>query len=303
MPQPLQQGQALLRFLAFALFILFLGTGAAAWYGYEQMNSLSRRVVVLEAQVATTTSELQQGLQESQSVINSALEQQAEQSSALQSQIGSVQQQFGTISSSVNTLQKLSQTDPQLLAKYSKVYFLNENYIPASLSVLPKNYTQNTDRDYSILTNVEPYLLSIMNAAKQSDVDLLIDSAYRSFAEQQALKGEYTVVYGKGTANSFSADQGYSEHQLGTTVDFITPAQKGTLDGFDKTSAYAWLSDNAYRFGFILSYPKGNDYYIYEPWHWRFVGVQLATYLHDNNKHFYDLDQRQINTYLADIFD
>ena len=85
-------------------------------------------------------------------------------------------------------------------------------------------------------------------------------------------------MYGSG-ANSFSADQGYSEHQLGTTVDFSTSSLGGSLNGFDQTEAYEWLDKNAHRFGFILSYSKDNAYYIYEPWHWRFVGKDLALYI------------------------
>ena len=128
-------------------------------------------------------------------------------------------------------------------------------------------------------------------------------SAYRSFGEQAALKSSYKVTYGAGTANSFSADQGYSEHQLGTTIDFTTGYLGANFAGFDKSDAYAWLLDNAYKYGFIISYPKTNAYYTYEPWHWRFVGKKLARYLHTTNERFYDLDQRTIDSYLITIFD
>ena len=113
------------------------------------------------------------------------------------------------------------------------------------------------------------------------------------------------MTYGSGTANQFSADQGYSEHQLGTTLDFTTPVIKGALLSFAKTTAYTWMNDNAYKYGFVISYPKQNTYYEYEPWHWRFVGRELATYLHniDNGGYFYQLDQRFIDTYLVKIFD
>jgi D-alanyl-D-alanine carboxypeptidase len=143
----------------------------------------------------------------------------------------------------------------------------------------------------------------MINSASSTGTRLYVYSAYRSFAEQKALKNSYSVTYGAGTANSFSADQGYSEHQLGTTVDVITPGLGGELDGFDKTAAFQWMINNAYRFGFVMSYPKGNSYYIYEPWHWRFVGIKLATELHNQNKNFYDLDQRTIDGYLVSIFD
>ena len=117
------------------------------------------------------------------------------------------------------------------------------------------------------------------------------------------MKSTYKFTYGSGTANAFSADQGYSEHQLGTTVDFTTEAIGGAFAGFDKTSAYTWLNENAYRYGFVLSYPKNNTYYVFEPWHWRFVGVALATRLHSENRNFYDLDQREIDQYLISLFD
>src|SRR3970282_1720772 len=127
-------------------------------------------------------------------------------------------------------------------------------------------------------------------------------SGYRSFGTQASLKSQYSVTYGSNS-NSFSADQGYSEHQLGTTVDFTTKKTGETLTGFDKTPAYEWLLKNAYLFGFIFSYPKANFYYIFEPWHWRFVGVYLATYLHEQNKNFYDMPKRDIDQYLIKIFD
>ena len=143
----------------------------------------------------------------------------------------------------------------------------------------------------------------MIDAGNASGVNILALSAYRSFGTQAALKNAYKVTYGKGTANQFSADQGYSELQLGTAIDFSTLKTKGALDGFEKTPEYIWLTNNAYKYGFVLSYPKGNKYYEYEPWHWRFVGIALATKLHNDNMYFYDMDQRVIDTYLANIFD
>nr|MBP9757535.1 M15 family metallopeptidase [Candidatus Paceibacterota bacterium] len=128
-------------------------------------------------------------------------------------------------------------------------------------------------------------------------------SAYRSFDTQETLKEGYKVRYGAGTANSFSADQGYSEHQLGTTLDFTMPELGTGLVGFDKTPGFPWLKDHAHEYGFILSYPKGNGHFVFEPWHWRYVGVELASRLHQEGKSFYDLDQRLIDTYLISFND
>lgn len=210
--------------------------------------------------------------------------------------------QIDDISGTVGRLDKLSRTDPELLQKYSKVYFLNENYIPSNLTAIPKEFRFDTAKEEQVHAGAYPHLLKMLQDAKDDDVDLLVASSYRSFARQGELKASYVVRYGTG-ANSFSAEQGYSEHQLGTAVDLTTKAVGGTFAGFDQSPAYDWLEENAYRYGFILSYPSGNTYYQYEPWHWRFVGVELARDLHRENKHFYDLDQREIDPYLVDIFD
>ena len=210
--------------------------------------------------------------------------------------------QIARISGTVNTLDRLSKTDPELLKKYSKVSFLNENYIPSKLTDIPEPYTYPTNgKSLAFHAEALPYLESMIDAAKDDGVDLQIISAYRSFGTQAALKSSYKITYGSG-ANKFSADQGYSEHQLGTTVDLTTAKTGASFVGFDKTDAYKWLTNNAYRYGFILSYPSGNAYYQYEPWHWRFVGNDLAHRLHQESKHFYDMDQREIDTYLVDIF-
>lgn len=292
--------------LAFSL-ILFLVLG---YYGYARMNALSGRIDMLSknvsalaASLASTTDILQASIQDTHTSLSNALASEQQNVGTIQQQLGTFQNQVGTISGTVSTLQKLSELDPELLKKYSKIYFLNENYVPKELSEIPTTYRYSDSKALLIESHVLPHIEAMESAASYSGVTFYAFSAYRSFDEQKALKGEYTMLYGAGTANSFSADQGYSEHQLGTALDFIAPGQGGVLDGFDKTPAYQWMVNNAYQYGFILSYPKDNGYYEYEPWHWRFVGVKLATDLHNQGKNFYDMDQRTIDTYLPDIFD
>ena len=210
--------------------------------------------------------------------------------------------QISEIVDTVGKLDKLSKTDKELLQKYSKVYFLNENYMPESLTLIPSDYLYEKDKEMQIHTKVLPYLLDLLKVAQNSSMDLKIISAYRSFGEQSALKGAYTVSYGSG-ANVFSADQGYSEHQLGTTIDFTTVSVGSSFSGFSKTKEYEWLLQNAYKYGFIVSYPKENTFYQFEPWHWRFVGRSLAEKLNAEKQYFYDLEQRQIDPYLINIFD
>lgn len=210
--------------------------------------------------------------------------------------------QINVVTGTVGKLDKLSKLDPELLLKYSKVYFLNEHYVPEKLTEIDSTFRFKTAEPEYIHGKVAHKLDDLLNDAKEDGVEILVSSAYRSFDEQKQIKGVYTTIYGSG-ANTFSADQGYSEHQLGTTVDFTTTAIGGGLTGFENSPAYTWLQKNAHRYGFVLSYPKNNAYYIFEPWHWRYVGEDLADDLHDDGKFFYDLDQREIDKYLISIFD
>ncbi|MFH1346815.1 MAG: M15 family metallopeptidase [Spirochaetota bacterium] len=221
---------------------------------------------------------------------------------ASQAQNAVFESQIQVISGAVGTLQKLSETDPELLKKYSKVYFLSENYIPAKLVTIDIKYLWGKAKPQQIQGDMAPFLTNMLIVASSSGINLKIVSAYRSFYDQLLTKTSYKILYGSG-ANQFSADQGYSEHQLGTAVDFTTPELDGLSLQFENQTAYKWLQDNAYKFGFVLSYPKNNSYYQFEPWHWRFVGVALATKLHDENKNFYDLTQREIDQYLISLFD
>ena len=210
--------------------------------------------------------------------------------------------QITELGGAVGNLEKLNKTDPELLQKYSKIYFLNENYIPETLVNISSQYTFNSEKDYLFYLKTLPFLQDLMSAAASSNIDIKVISAYRSFGEQSELKSTYKMIYGSG-ANQFSSDQGYSEHQLGTTVDFTTSEIKAAFSGFEKTETYQWLLDNAYQYGFILSYPENNSYYQFEPWHWRFVGRSLADKLRQDGKNFYDLDQREIDQYLLFFFD
>ena len=220
----------------------------------------------------------------------------------LSAELSDLQNQNTALGVRVGIFSKLASIDPELLAKYSNIFFLNENYTPAKLSNIYPQFVFGTNT-LQFESDALPFLVLLIDSARASGVDLSVISAYRSFGTQASLKSSYKQTFGAGTANSFSADQGYSEHQLGTAVDLTTTKVGDSFSGFDKTSAYSWLTNNAYLYGFILSYPQGNGYYVYEPWHWRFVGVKLAAMLHAERENFYDVDQRTINLYLFALFD
>ena len=291
-------------FIVWILVVVILGT--LLWFNYTKGNRLAQELATTKTEFASSTArfegevaklndELAQARDENES-LNNDLEAEVERNDGFDKQIKGL---AGTI----GKLDKLSKTDKELLQKYSKVYFLNEHYVPEKLiEIDPLDVSSVTEKE-QIHAKVSPFLERLLKRAKRDGQELKIISAFRSFSEQTSLKASYKFIYGAGTANQFSADQGYSEHQLGTASDFITTGLGGQLDGFDNTKAYQWLVANAHIYGFELSYPKGNAYYVYEPWHWRFVGKKLATHLRNNKLNFYDMDQRDIDAYLANIFD
>jgi D-alanyl-D-alanine carboxypeptidase len=287
-------------YLTYALFVLL---GASVLYGgYTLWDRTQTELADRNAQIEKYAQELDT-LQQAYAVSEENGEELFDQLQDEKDRNDDFERQIRKLTGTVDDLDKLSKLDPELLEKYSKVYFLNEHYAPPRTKAIDSEFVFRKDEPEYIHAQVAPFLEDLLDAAKDDGVDLLVLSGYRSFDEQRSLKGAYTVQYGSG-ANAFSADQGYSEHQLGTTVDFTTASMGGTLvTSFETTPAYAWLQKYAYRYGFILSYPKDNAYYMYEPWHWRFVGTDLADDLHDDKENFYDMDQREIEKYLISIFD
>lgn len=279
-------------------FIMCLILLAALGYLGTQYYLLTTQLALIQTQVASTTSAYSTITSKLRGRLDSATEQLLEE----QFRNNTFESQLNMIQGNVDQIQKVQSTDKELLQKYSKVFFLNENYIPARLAPINISYIHTTDNVLIFQSDALPFLVRLMDAAGVADIHLKIVSGYRSFGDQTALKSTYKMTYGVG-ANKFSAEQGYSEHQLGTTIDFTTSELGDLSSKFDGSSGYTWLTEHAHEYGFVLSYPKGNTYYEYEPWHWRFVGTALAKRLHDEDKHFYDLDQRDIDQYRGAMFD
>jgi len=275
-----------------AILIAFIGYGL--YYHITRTESLEARVLELEKSLKLTELSLMKSEDENFDLENALV--------AEQERVNSIAGQVGEITGTVGNLEKLSKLDPELLQKYSKVFFLNEHYVPDSLKTIPEDYVYTAGAIHQIHSKVWPFLKDLLDDATADGIPLYISSTYRSYGTQSSLKATYKIIYGSG-ANTFSADQGYSEHQLGTTADFITLGLGGQLEGFGTTPAYEWLKNNAYKYGFILSYPEGNAYYVFEPWHWRFVGTDLSRDLHRDGRTFYNVPQREIDEYLLEIFD
>ena len=131
--------------------------------------------------------------------------------------------------------------------------------------------------------------LDMLEAAQDDGVELAITSPYRDTARQEYLFNRKITAYMKKGLSYMEAFQlasqavtvpGASEHQIGLALDIVTPTYRELKEEFADTDAGKWLAENSYRYGFILRYPKGKEYVTgieYEPWHFRYVGVEAAT--------------------------
>jgi len=163
-----------------------------------------------------------------------------------------------------------------LQALVTKETTLKSDYVPANLKPLP-DYLKTSGEMYLRAEALE-HLRKMADAAAEDGVTLQVASAYRSYDTQKYIFEDYASRHGEKEANRFSARPGQSEHQLGTTVDFGGTA-KDFSAAFAETDQGRWLKENAYRYGFVMSYPEGKEHitgYIYEPWHYRYIGVDEA---------------------------
>ena len=122
-----------------------------------------------------------------------------------------------------------------------------------------------------------------MFAAAQADGHFLdIGSGYRSYDTQAAIHNNYIASYGEEYTKSMSAEPGHSEHQTGLAADLYGENGHYLEQAFENTPEFEWLDAHAAEYGFILRFQKGKTWatgYIYEPWHYRYVGVELAKIL------------------------
>jgi D-alanyl-D-alanine carboxypeptidase len=130
-----------------------------------------------------------------------------------------------------------------------------------------------------------PDLKAMTAAAKAAGASLRVRSAYRSYATQVATFDSWVRSVGYAAALKVPARPGHSEHQLGTAIDFASAAGATYYPDWAKSKAGAWMTTNAWKYGFVMSYPKGklsSSCYNYEPWHYRYWGVAIAKLIHDS---------------------
>ena len=164
------------------------------------------------------------------------------------------------------------------------IYRLPRNYVPPKLVSTAKAGLKGGGEVRSF---VIPDLKAMVSAARKAGSGLRVISAYRSYASQSRLYQQEVARYGKKTAIRGVARPGHSEHQLGVTIDFGSATTPGDVSQkFARTSAGHWMRDNGWKFGWVLSYPSGETSktcYFSEPWHYRYVGPDMAQKIHDSH--------------------
>ncbi len=167
--------------------------------------------------------------------------------------------------------------------KTSKGYTLIiKNGVASIDGVIIANKTYSLPSTYGngLTSTTSSAFKKMQTAAKNDGLSIYISSGFRSYQTQVAVYNSWVQKDGKSVADTYSARPGYSEHQTGLAMDLNTINQS-----FANTKEYKWLQENAYKYGFIMRYPKNKQNitgYIYEPWHYRYVGESLAKTLYNN---------------------
>ena len=164
-----------------------------------------------------------------------------------------------------------------LVNKYTS---LPDKYAPDDIVEMSNWYSYP---DNKIRKEVYDAYKSMFNSAKEEGLTLIVNSSYRTYEEQKEIYDDYELNRGKEYADTYAARPDFSEHQTGLSVDIFSPGSNMTT--FENTEEFKWLSENSYKYGFILRYPKGKENitgYNYEAWHYRYLGKELAKKVYDS---------------------
>lgn len=172
---------------------------------------------------------------------------------------------------------KEKNTITMLVNKYN---YLPKNYIPNNLITV----TKYSKKELQINSEAYSAFLKMREDIEKETMQIRIVSAYRSYDYQNNLYHNYLKYDTQEIVDTYSSRPGYSEHQTGLAIDIDN--EKVDYNRFHITQEFKWMQENAYKYGFILRFPLGKEKitgYKYESWHYRYVGTDIAKYIHDNN--------------------
>ena len=156
---------------------------------------------------------------------------------------------------------------------------LNENFIPDDLVKIDEKYT--SDKFFASKVAIDAFIKMHDDALKEG-YEIIINSAYRSYNDQQDISDLYLKTYGQNYVNNYVARPGFTEHQTGLAFDIGSRK----VNVFANSEEYKWMQENCYKYGFILRFPKKYESitgFRNEPWHYRYVGKEIAKYIYEKN--------------------
>lgn len=162
-----------------------------------------------------------------------------------------------------------------VISRQNGITYVENILIANKTYSLPESYNPGT-----LLSECQKAFSEMQSAAAKEGLNIWNASGFRSYELQKSLYNRYSDRDGKEAADRYSARPGHSEHQSGLAIDLneITNAFKNTKEG-------RWVAENCHKYGFILRYPEGKEAqtgYMYEPWHIRYVGVNMATKIYNS---------------------
>jgi len=177
--------------------------------------------------------------------------------------------------------------DPLVIDEFDDYVLVNKHrqlssaYIPDDLVTIDDEYVK-AEGEIQIERNVAKAFYDMAKAAKKDGMELMVSSGYRSYKDQEEVTNTYLKLYGQNYVDNYVAKPGFSEHQTAMSLDIASKS----VSTFVNSDEYVWMMDNAYKYGFILRYPKSKEDitgYKCEAWHYRYVGKKIAKYIKENN--------------------
>lgn len=170
---------------------------------------------------------------------------------------------------------------------------LTNDYIPDDLEEVTKMFSLENRK---LRKKAKEEFINMAIDAKKEGFNIILVSAFRDYNYQENLYNYYSQEKGKSYADMCSARAGHSEHQTGLAIDVADISLD--YDNFESTKEFTWMINNAYKYGFILRYPKGKFHitgFKYEPWHFRYVG-DIAEYIFKNNLTLEEYEKKRTNS-------
>ena len=176
---------------------------------------------------------------------------------------------------------KLIENPNDILVLVNKNNQLLSNFIPKDLESISLKYS---NKDKYLKKEAKIAFEKLSEDASNLGYRIVAVSAYRDYNYQNELFNYYVKGKGLNYALECSAKPGHSEHQTGLALD--VEGSNKDYDNFENSKEFIWMKNNAHKYGFILRYPKGKEHitgFKYEPWHYRYVGIEVAKYIYENN--------------------